>query len=332
MWRSRSPANRQSPRPLRDAPRFSGSIPMMIRLPFKRVAESLLVIPSFLMANLMAEDALRFSQPEIKLWTPAELEAAPSGSPEKWNPSTDGFHRITDVSVPSLFVVLPPKEKATGTAVVICPGGGHRYLVMDLEGSLVAEKLNAMGIAAFVLKSRLSRAENSPYKTEIHSLQDVQRAIRIVRSRASEWSVDPAKVGIMGFSAGGELAALAETRFTDAAPGSNDALNRTSARPDFAVLCYPALGNASAGITKDTPPTFMVVASDDTFAVPVATYYSKLKAAGVPAEAHIYTKGGHGFGMTGRNAEFRKLPVSSWPDRLQEWLSDQNFLPKRRGS
>src|SRR3954454_20295355 len=115
---------------------------------------------------LFADDALRFSQPEIPLWTATELKNA-SAEPEKWNPSTDGFHRITDIHKPSMFVFLPPKEKANGAAVVVCPGGAHRFLVMDLEGSLVAERLNAMGIAAFILKSRLSRAEGSTYQTDI---------------------------------------------------------------------------------------------------------------------------------------------------------------------
>ncbi len=226
---------------------------------------------------LFAEDSLRFSQPEIPLWTAAELKNS-SPEQEKWNPSTDGFHRITNIQKPSMFVFLPPKEKATGAAVIICPGGGHRYLVMDLEGSLVAEKLNQMGVAAFVLKSRLSRAENSHYKTDVESLQDAQRAIRIVRSQAKEWNVNPSKVGIMGFSAGGEIAALVETRFSDSAATGASELDRVNARPDFAVLCYPGIRNANFQITKDTPPTFLVVASDDTFAVPVAEYFAKLKA------------------------------------------------------
>jgi acetyl esterase/lipase len=122
----------------------------------------------------------------------------------------------------------------------------------------------------------------------------------------------------MGFSAGGELAALAETRY-----------DPPSARPDFAVLVYAALRNGTFPITKDTPPTFLVGAGDDPISAQAAEYYSKLRAAGVPAELHIYTKGGHGFGMTGRNAQFRHLPVSSWPDRLREWLFDQGLLSKK---
>lgn len=285
-----------------------------------------------LSAHVGAEDALRFKQPEIPLWTGTAPGSETQAAPEKWNPSTDGFHRLTNVHKPSMFVFLPPKGKGNGSAVVISPGGGHRYHTMDLEGSLVAEKLNTMGIAAFVLKSRLSRAEGSTYKTEVHSLQDAQRAIRIVRQRANEWGVDATKVGIMGFSAGGEIAALAATRFAEATRSDSDGVDVLSARPDFAVLVYGGLRGANFTIPKDSPPTFLVVANDDRPAEAVAEYYMKLKAAGISAELHIYSKGGHGFGVTGRSPEFRKLPVSTWPDRLQEWLKDQGFLRPSAGS
>jgi acetyl esterase/lipase len=271
-------------------------------------------LPALLLALplLEAEDALRFTQPEVPLLTAAELAAAPK-TPEKWNPSTDGFHRITDIHRPSMFVFLPPKEKANGAAVVICPGGGHRYLVMDLEGSLVAGRLNAMGIAAFILKSRLSRAEGSTYQTDVHSLQDAQRAIRTIRSRAPEWNVDPARVGIIGFSAGGEIAALAATR------------NGDNARPDFAVLVYAALPREMP-LSDTTPPVFLIGAGDDPIAVRMADLYPKLKAARVPAELHMYEHGGHGFGMTGRTPEFRGWPVSHWPEQLERWFADRKIL------
>lgn len=267
--------------------------------------------------SLGAEDALRFAQPEIPLWSGTEL-GEPAGGSEKWNPSTDGFHRLTNIHKPSMFVFLPPKDKANGAAVLICPGGGHRYLVMDLEGSLVAERLNSMGIAAFVLKSRLSRAEGSTYKTDVHSLQDAQRAIRTIRSRAGEWDVDPGRIGIMGFSAGGEIAALAAIRNDDAA-----------AAPNFAVLVYSALPR-EASITKSVPPVFMVVADDDNPAARMADLYQKLKAAGVPAELHIYSRGGHGFGMTGRTPEFRQWPVSQWPGQFYQWMVDQKLVTASR--
>jgi acetyl esterase/lipase len=136
-----------------------------------------------------ADDKLLFSRPEIRLWPNGAPGSEGNSSVETWNPSTDGFHRVTNINDPSMVVFLPPKGEANGAAVVICPGGGHQYLVMDLEGSMVAERLNSMGIAAFVLKSRLARAPGSKYTVEGHSLLDAQRAIRMIRSRAAEWNI-----------------------------------------------------------------------------------------------------------------------------------------------
>lgn len=283
---------------------------------------------SVLATTLYGEDSLNIPQPEVTLWSDTELGTVASGK-EKWNPSTDGFHRITDIHKPSMFVFLPPKEKANGAAVVICPGGGHRYLVMDLEGSSVAERLNAMGIAAFVLKSRLSRAEGSTYKTDVQSLGDAQRALRTIRSRAKEWNLDPGRIGIMGFSAGGEIAALSATRPGAADPSAANPIDRLSARPDFAVLVY-GLAREAAVDKATTPPMFLVVAGDDAPAARMAELYGKLKTAGVPAELHIYERGGHGFGMTGRTPEFRKWPVSHWPEQLELWLKDRKLLDTAR--
>ena len=287
-----------------------------------KIAASLLLIAG----SAGASDLLVFSQPEIRLWPNGAPGSPANASAETWNPSTDGFHRVTNIHNPSMVVFLPPKDKANGTAVVICPGGGHQYLVMDLEGSLVAEWLNSMGVAAFVLKSRLAHAPGSTYKVEEHSLADAQRAIRIIRSRAAEWKIKPNRVGIMGFSAGGEIAALAETRFGAVEPKSSDPIDSLGSRPDFAVLGYPGIRADSLTVPKDTPPTFLVVADDDRPSVAVAAYYSKLKAQAIPAEVHIYSKGGHGFGMTGRTPAFRELPVSHWPEQLQAWLAGLGLL------
>ena len=276
--------------------------------------------------SAFAGDALSLSRPEIPLWPNGAPGSKGLTSPETWNPSTDGFHRVTNINNPSITVFLPPRGEANGAAVVICPGGGHRYLVMDLEGSMVAERLNAMGIAAFVLKSRLARAPGSTYKVEEDSLPDAQRAIRLIRSRASEWGIKRNRVGIMGFSAGGEIAALAETRFDTAPANSSDPVDSQSSRPDFAVLGYPGLRAERFEIPKNTPPTFMVVANDDPLSAATAAYYLKLKAQGVPAEVHIYPKGGHGFGMTGRTPEFQNLEVSHWPEQLRSWLAFSGFL------
>jgi endo-1,4-beta-xylanase len=163
---------------------------------------------------------------------------------------------------------------------------------------------------------------------EGHSLPDAQRAIRLVRSRAAEWDVKPDRIGIMGFSAGGELAALAATRFDSVQPNPSDPIDKESARPDFVVLGYPGIRAENMTVPKNTPPTFMVVADDDRPAAAVAAYYSKLKAQGIPAEAHIYGKGGHGYGMTGRTPAFGDLPLSRWPEQFEAWLSNLGFLKK----
>ena len=164
---------------------------------------------------LGADPAFSMKGPSILLWPEGAPGSEGKTAPERWiqGSQPDAFHRVTDIHNPSITVYLPPKEKATGAALIVSPGGGHRYLVMDLEGELVAQKLNEMGVAAFVLKSRLARADGSTYQAEVESLADVQRAIRLVRSRAQEWGVDVRRVGVLGFSAGGHLAALAENRF-----------------------------------------------------------------------------------------------------------------------
>ena len=251
----------------------------------------------------------------ILIWPGEAPGSEGKSAPERWveGGTPDAFHRVTDIHVPTLTVYLPPKQKANGTAIVIAPGGAHRYLVVDLEGEFVAQKLNAMGIAAFVLRSRLANAEGSTYKAEVESLADVQQAMRVVRERANEWNVSRAHVGVMGFSAGGYLAALAENRFDSAT------------RPDFAVLGYPAFGtDALPSISANAPPTFIYVNDDDSFATGAAQYYLALRQAKISTELHVFRRGGHGVGMTGRGpaSGFDQLGAAKWPDLLEVWLSD----------
>jgi acetyl esterase/lipase len=228
---------------------------------------------------------------------------------------------VTLVHKPSLTVYLPPKEKATGAAVVICPGGGHRMLAIEHEGHDIAKWYNKIGVAGFVLQYRLARTTGSKYTIETHALDDAKRAVRLVRSRASEWSIDPTKVGMIGFSAGGEVAALAGTRFDLASEGAADPIDRLSTRPDFLVLVYPGIRPETLTVTKETPPTFLVVADDDRgSAQRTAAFYLALKKAGVSGELHVYAKGGHGFGMRDNH-----LPVSTWPKRLEEWMLDRGW-------
>ncbi len=254
--------------------------------------------------------------PVIKIWPGVAPGSEGKTAPERWveGGTADAFHRVTDIHVPSLTIYLPPKEKANGTACIIAPGGGHRYLVVDLEGELVAKKLNDMGVAAFVLRGRLARAEGSTYKVEVESLADLQQAIRVVREHAKEWGVNPARVGVMGFSAGGALAALAENKF-DAAT-----------RPDFAVLGYPGFGSAMPAVAKDAPPTFIYINDDDSLATGAGEYYLALRKAKISTEFHVFRRGGHGVGATGRAPGFEKLGAAKWPELLGIWLGDQGLL------
>lgn len=236
--------------------------------------------------------------------------------PERWieGGTPDAFHRVTDVHDPSLTIYLPPKGKVGGTAVIIAPGGGYRYLVVDLEGEFVAKRLNELGIAAFVLRYRLANAGDSTYQAEKESLADIQQAIRLVRGRAAEWGVDPKRVGVMGFSAGGHLAGLAATRF-DAAT-----------RPDFAVLGYPAWLDENVSVPADAPPTFLYANNDDALVTSAGGFYLALHKAGVPAELHVFRRGGHGVGFTGRAPGFDQQPTAQWYELLVLWLRDLGLV------
>src|SRR5260370_30337212 len=183
-------------------------------------------------------------------------------------------------------------------AIVIAPGSGHTQLVIDKEGWDIADWLNKNGIAAFVLKYRLARAPGSHYTVEGNALPDAARAMRTVRTRAKEWGVDPSRIGFMGFSAGGEVAALMETRFDAGNDSSTDAIERASSRPDFAVVVYPGFRPGTIMLPKDAPPTFLVCADDDRSHVVTTVYvYLDLEKQSVSSEMNIYAIGAHGFGM-----------------------------------
>ena len=210
-------------------------------------------------------------------------------------------------------------------ALVICPGGGHRFLSIDHEGYDVARWLNEHGIAGFVLKYRLANEPGSTYKVDVDALADVRRAVRLVRSRAPEWGVDPGRLGVMGFSAGGDLAMLSGTRFEKGHADAIDPIDRLDSRPDFLVLIYPGFRPNTMHVTKETPPTFLMVADDDRFCAPgTIAFYQELRKAGVSGELHVYARGGHGFGMRDR-----PLPVSSWTARLHDWLDERGYLKPR---
>ena len=234
----------------------------------------------------------------------------------------DGEHVIRSVHKPSIALYLPAKDKATGAAVVIAPGGGHNSLWMDHEGYNIASYLQERGIAGFVLKYRLAREKESTYTIEGTALADTQRAIRLVRSRAAEWNVNPERVGVMGFSAGGELAALAATRY-DPMEGATDPIDKLSAKPNFQGLIYPAIP-ANMKLSKDTPPAFLACGENDrqNISQGLPELYLAMKKAGVSAELHVYANVGHGFGVR----PTRKGAVTTWPERLHQWLDARGFL------
>ncbi len=292
-----------------------------------------------LMSSLSAQD---FS---MKVW--------PNGAPEKNIPPgeertwVDGIQRIENISEAELYVYLPEKEKNTGAAMVICPGGGYWIAAIEHEGYQIAEFLKANGIAGIVLKYRL------PYGNHKIPLMDTQQAIRIVRSKAAEWNINPNKIGIAGSSAGGHLASTAGTHFDSGNPQATDPLARLSCRPDFMLLLYPVvtfneewthrgsrdnlLGknqkwemvekySNERQVTADTPPTFFILADDDKVVLPRNSIemYMAMKKYGVPAEMHIYRKGGHGFGMKKTG-----LPVNEWPGLFINWLKSQEIISNK---
>jgi acetyl esterase/lipase len=261
---------------------------------------------------------------EIRLWPGAapgsEGETASEVSQASDNPKLP--KRFTVVHYPSIYVFLPPQGKANGTGVVIAPGGGHSQLVIDKEGYEIADWFNARGAAAFVLKYRLARAPGSRYTVQANALADAARAMRTVRSRAQEWGVDPGRLGFIGFSAGGEVAALIETRFDAGNDSSSDAVERAGSRPDFAIVVYPGFRRETITVPKDAPPTFLVCADDDrSHVVTTVNLYLDLQKQGVSSEMHIYAGGGHGFGFRPN-----PMPVGTWTDRLQEWMLDRKLL------
>jgi dienelactone hydrolase len=284
------------------------------------------------------------AQQEMPLYPNEVPNSKPVQNTQKSETDKNGILRISEVSVPSLTVYSPPKGMSNGTAVIICPGGGYRILAASHEGSDVAKEFNNMGVTAFVLKYRIPN-ENAQIDKSIAPLQDAQQAIRTVRKEAIKYGINPNKIGIMGFSAGGHLAATASTHF--AKPVGEQA-DETNVRPDFSILAYPVITMKEFGhrgsmeqligknpsaelmewysnemqITKDTPPVFLVHAGDDN-AVPVKnslSYYEACQKNGVSASMLIYPKGGHGFGLN------NKTTKDKWMDSVKNWIDSMAWL------
>jgi acetyl esterase/lipase len=275
---------------------------------------------------LLASCAPAFAQhPVVELWPNGAPGSEGQTAPETVRISPQGDHVISSVNRPSIAVYLPTPDKATGAAVLVIPGGGHSEIWIDHEGYTVAAWLSDHGVAAFVLKYRLAHAPGSTYTIEGTELQDTQRAIRLIRSRAAEWGVDPNRIGVIGFSAGGQLAALASTRYDAGNPSAPDPIDRQSSKPAFQGLIYPGLPDTPPlALTKDTPPAFLACGADDrqNISEGVPELYLAMKHAGVPAELHVFAGVGHGFGMRNTNTG----NMSTWPDLFFGWLGSSGFL------
>jgi acetyl esterase/lipase len=264
--------------------------------------------------------------PEIPLWP----NGAPGFESRRDEPQLAKDYWVRNIHNPSIQVFLPPKEKATGAAAVVCPGGGHRLLVYNAEGVEAARYLNDLGVAAFVLKYRLGREEGSPYSIEKHALADGQRAMRLVRSRAKEWNLDPNRIGIMGFSAGGEVVSMVTYGPSQGDPNAADPVDRVSCRPDFQILVYPGPLGIPDALPANLPPAFLVVTNDDECCSdPVVKVLEKYRAAKASVEVHIYARGGHAFNM-GYRTTLKTL--KGWPQRLADWLADNEILDPAAGS
>ncbi len=279
------------------------------------------------------------------LWLPAILLAADEPQViHLWEKGAPGFedrrdepeqardYWVRNINNPSLTVFPAPEGKANGAAVLICPGGGFRELVFNAEGVEPAHYLNNLGVTCFVLKYRLARETNSPYSMKIHPRQDVQRAMRIIRSRAAEWNLDTNRIGVLGFSAGGEVAALLVYGSTEGITNAVDPIDRMNCRTDFQMSIYPGpFGAPTNAISINAPPAFFVVAADDYFHVnPVLSQLQQYHDAKRPVEVHVFAKGGHGFNMGNRS---KLASIHDWPQRMADWLADNGFLtPASTGS
>ena len=300
--------------------------------PHGRIALAWIVTALTLVGMTTAENA---QTPEVELlW--------PQGAP--------GAKGDAEGDKPTLTIYLAPAQNAAGSAVVICPGGGYGFLAIDHEGHQIAQWLNSLGVAGFILKYR-HRNSGAGYGHPA-PLQDAQRAIRLVRSQAKKWNIDPNRIGIMGFSAGGHLASSAGTHFQNSYYDAKDSIDDVGCRPDFMILVYPVISfskwcahtgsrtnllgknpeeelvqslSNEEQVAPQTPPTFLVHANDDKGVPPENSiyFYLALRKAGVPAEMHIYENGGHGFGLGKKDS-----PAASWPLRCADWMRNRGLLER----
>lgn len=278
--------------------------------------------------------------PQMPIWPGTVPDAQPVPGPESTTVKDDKpiagkpVVIVTNVSQPTL-TVYPPKGKNTGAAVVIFPGGGYQVLAIDIEGTEICDWLTSKGITAILLKYRVPIQQVGPYGESPQALEDAQRTMGLVRAHAAEWHIDPHKIGVIGFSAGGHLVTAVSTHYDKRTYPAVDAADKESCRPDFAIALYPGhlshkedknlRLNPHVRVTGDTPPTLIVQAADD----PVDTvnnslaYFLALQKAKVPVEMHLYAQGGHAYGLRRTN-----LPITEWPDLAQKWLATIGMTPQ----
>jgi acetyl esterase/lipase len=256
----------------------------------------------------------------IPLWT----NGVPGFESRRNEPEQAASYWVKNVHNPSITVFLPPKEKATGAAVIVCPGGGFKELGFKGEGVEPARYLANLGVAAFALKYRLPREPGSPYSLPKAAIEDGQRAMRVVRSHAKEWGIDPNRIGIMGFSAGGEVASLVAYSPADGDANAIDPIDRLSARADFQIMIYPGPLGIPDAVPTNAPPAFFLAANDDQQpARTIAGILPKYRAAKIPVEVHLFSHGGHAFNMGTRS---KLATIKGWPQRVVDWLADNNIL------
>ena len=276
----------------------------------------MLELRALLILALTSGSAL--AQQVIPLWE----KGAPGFESRRDEPEQHQDWWYKNIHNPSLTVYLPPAGKSNGTAVIIAAGGGHRELVFNPKGVEPAQYLASLGITAFALKYRLFREPGSKY-TPAHTAEDIRRAMRTVRARAAEWGLRPDRIGVMGWSAGGEVAAMFAYPPVAGDPGARDPIERVSARPDFEILIYPGPFGIPEKIPADAPPLFLLGAADDEYVADVLfDLPRKYHAAGASIETHVYAQGEHAFNMGQRSTY---VSVRHWPQRLAEWLEDRGL-------
>ncbi|MFK7736646.1 MAG: alpha/beta hydrolase [Pirellulaceae bacterium] len=293
---------------------------------------ALLAMPGFAAAD----------EVEVELWKEVPGQIAAEGE-ERDTSGPDGRDvqgkpvvRLGHVSIPMVTVFPAPQETNTGAAVIVCPGGGYNILAYDLEGTEVCEWLNSIGVTGVLLKYRVPRPKKTGIDPEtklpIGPLMDAQRSVSLVRSRAKEWNINPDRIGVLGFSAGGNLAARTSTRFRERAYEAVDSIDEVSCRPDFSILIYPAyfyreqdeLLSPAVEVDKQTPPMFLTMAFDDRVGPEnILRMGLALKKVDVPAEVHLYPTGGHGYGLRPSEHE-----ATTWPERCAAWMKASGWLER----